>query len=204
MKNVVIACYHFSLPGCHFSLFHLEGEVISSYFLGLAWPLLYYPDRNSKGADQTAQMCRLFCTFVVCIWHKQGFPWRGSNMNTTSGSYGLQVIHLTASVEAEVNVDGCRNRCRNWGNVGLLYRAMLRQMQQKKQQIYYMYMYMSKFSLLYIDRFFLFLFGFYGPSKLFHSFWAESIIRWGENGRSQRKTTWPPASRTWLVSRDPS
>ena len=42
---------------------------------------------------------------------------------------------------------------------------------------------------------------FYGPSNLFHSFWAESIIRWGENGRSPRKTTWPPASRTWLVSR---
>ena len=43
------------------------------------------------------------------------------------------------------------------------------------------------------------LFGFYGPSRLFHSFWAQSIVRWGENGRSPRKTTWPPASRTWLV-----
>ena len=41
-----------------------------------------------------------------------------------------------------------------------------------------------------------FKFGFYGPSRLFHSFWAESIIRWGENGRSPRKTI---ASRTWLV-----
>ena len=30
------------------------------------------------------------------------------------------------------------------------------------------------------------------PSSLFHSFWAESIARWGENGRSPRKTTWPP------------
>ena len=27
-----------------------------------------------------------------------------------------------------------------------------------------------------------------------HSFWAESIVRWGENGRSPRKKTWPPAS----------
>ena len=26
--------------------------------------------------------------------------------------------------------------------------------------------------------------GHYGPSRLFHSFWAESIVRWGENGRS--------------------
>ena len=42
--------------------------------------------------------------------------------------------------------------------------------------------------------------GVYSPSRLFHSFWAESIVRWGENGRSLRKTTWPPASRTWLVS----
>ena len=39
MKNVVTAHYHFSLPGCHFSLFNLEGEVTSPYFLGLAWPL---------------------------------------------------------------------------------------------------------------------------------------------------------------------
>ena len=42
--------------------------------------------------------------------------------------------------------------------------------------------------------------GIYGPSKLFHSFWAGSIVRLGENGRSPRKTTWPLASRTWLVS----
>ena len=45
-----------------------------------------------------------------------------------------------------------------------------------------------------------FFFGFYGPSRLFHSFWAESVVRWGENVRSPRKTTWPPASRTLLVS----
>ena len=43
-------------------------------------------------------------------------------------------------------------------------------------------------------------FWFYGPSRLFHSFWAESIVRWGENRRSPRQTTWPPGSRTWLVS----
>ena len=49
---------------------------------------------------------------------------------------------------------------------------------------------------------FLFWFGFYGPSRLFHSFWTESIGRGDENGRSSRKTTWPPASRTWLVSLD--
>ena len=36
--------------------------------------------------------------------------------------------------------------------------------------------------------------------KFFHSFWAESIVRWGENRRSPRKTIWPPTSRTWLVS----
>ena len=49
------------------------------------------------------------------------------------------------------------------------------------------------------------LFGFYCPSRLVHSFWAEPItrwgVRWGENGRSPRKkNTWPSASRTWLVS----
>ena len=45
------------------------------------------------------------------------------------------------------------------------------------------------------------LFRFYGPSRLFHSFWAESIIRWGENGRfPPKKHTRPPVRRTWLVS----
>ena len=48
------------------------------------------------------------------------------------------------------------------------------------------------------------LFGFYSPSWLFHSFWANSIVRWGKNGKSPRKNTWPPGSRTWLVSSDPS
>ena len=33
---------------------------------------------NNKGADQTARMCRLICTFVVRIWHKQVFSWGGS------------------------------------------------------------------------------------------------------------------------------
>ena len=28
---------------------------------------------NKKGADQTAQMCRLICGFVVHIWQKQVF-----------------------------------------------------------------------------------------------------------------------------------
>ena len=39
--------------------------------------------------------------------------------------------------------------------------------------------------------------GFYSPSRLFHLFWARPIAR-DENGRSLRKTTWPPAGRTWL------
>ena len=30
-------------------------------------------------------------------------------------------------------------------------------------------------------------FGFYGPSRLFHSFWAESIVKWVENGRPREK-----------------
>ena len=43
-----------------------------------------------------------------------------------------------------------------------------------------------------------FLYGFYSPSKLFHSFWAESIVRWGENGRSPRKTTDHPQAELAL------
>ena len=38
---------------------------------------------------------------------------------------------------------------------------------------------------------FFFIYDFYGPSRSFHSFWAKSIIRWGEYGRSPRKTTCP-------------
>ena len=34
---------------------------------------------NNKGADQTAQMCKLICAFVVCIEQKQVFSWRSSN-----------------------------------------------------------------------------------------------------------------------------
>ena len=34
--------------------------------------MLYYPDTN-KAADQTAQIHRLICVFVVRIWHKSGF-----------------------------------------------------------------------------------------------------------------------------------
>ena len=34
---------------------------------------------NNIGADQTARMCRLICSFVVRIWPKQVFSWCGSN-----------------------------------------------------------------------------------------------------------------------------
>ena len=54
------------------------------------------------------------------------------------------------------------------------------------------------------SQFIYFLFGFYGPSRLFLSFWAKSVIRWGENGRSLRKTTESPASRTLRVSHEAS
>ena len=46
-----------------------------------------------------------------------------------------------------------------------------------------------------------FLFGFYGPSRLFRSFWSVSIVRWDMNRRAlKKKNTWPPASITWLFS----
>ena len=58
----------------------------------------------------------------------------------------------------------------------------------------------ERWSYLYISFqffFLFFLFEFYCPWRLFHSFWAESIARCGENRRSSRKTT---TSRTWLIS----
>ena len=41
-----------------------------------------------------------------------------------------------------------------------------------------------------------FLFVFYGPSRLFLSFWAESFVKWDE--KPPRKTTWPPAAELGL------
>ena len=41
---------------------------------------------NNKGADQTAQMCMLICGFVVRIWQKRVFLWRGSY--TLAGFHG--------------------------------------------------------------------------------------------------------------------
>ena len=40
----------------------------------------YYTNKtaNKKGADQTAQMRRLICAFVLRIWHKQVLWWCGS------------------------------------------------------------------------------------------------------------------------------
>ena len=42
-----------------------------SYMYYSVWPA------NNKGTDQTARMRRLICFFVVCIWLKQIFSWRG-------------------------------------------------------------------------------------------------------------------------------
>ena len=39
--------------------------------------VLYYPGSENNGADHTARMRRLICAFVVRIWHKQVFSWRG-------------------------------------------------------------------------------------------------------------------------------
>ena len=38
---------------------------------------------QQQGADQTARMHMLICAFVVYIWHKQVFSWRGSNNDYT-------------------------------------------------------------------------------------------------------------------------
>ena len=48
------------------------------------------------------------------------------------------------------------------------------------------------------DFYFYFVGG--GGELLIRWFWAESVLRWGQNGGSPRKTTSPPTSRTWLVS----
>ena len=49
----------------------------------------------------------------------------------------------------------------------------------------------------------LFWFFYYGQSRLFHSVWAESVIRWGENGRSPRKITSHPQAELGLSCMSP-
>ena len=66
------------------------------------------------------------------------------------------------------------------------------------QRIFRIFTVMSSV-ICFLLRLIFFLFEFFGPSILCHSFWTESIVRWVENGISPRKTTWPPTSRTWLV-----
>ena len=65
-----------------------------------------------------------------------------------------------------------------------------------------MYLFFLVFFFFLFFSFLFFFIGFCSPTRLFHLFWAESIVRWGENARSPRKNTWPPSCRTWLVSRE--
>ena len=43
-------------------------------------------------------------------------------------------------------------------------------------------------------------FGFTASQDYFTHFEPSQSLRWSKNGRSPRKNTWPPESRTWLVS----
>ena len=43
-----------------------------------------------------------------------------------------------------------------------------------------------------------FLIEFYGPSKLFHSFWSESIVRWGVTGDPREETPDHPQAELGL------
>ena len=55
-----------------------------------------------------------------------------------------------------------------------------------------------------MDDLLLFLFGFYGPSRLFHSFWAESIVRWGKKADLREKPPDHPQAELGCPVCDPS
>ena len=68
---------------------------------------------KNKGADQTARMHRLICDFVVRIWYKQVFSWRGSQLflpahkeefNTMKAALKETVEEMMASVNATVKI----------------------------------------------------------------------------------------------------
>ena len=50
---------------------------------------------NNKGADQTAWKRRLICAFVVRIWHKEVFSWRGSYSSVHSSFSGISRGHVS-------------------------------------------------------------------------------------------------------------
>ena len=65
---------------------------------------LYYPGSENKGADQTAQMRRLTCAFVVRIWHKQVFSWCGSNGSITT-VWNVQWNTASTMLQTDINVE---------------------------------------------------------------------------------------------------
>ena len=47
---------------------------------------------NNKGADQIVRVRRLICTFVVPIWQKQVFSWRGKHHERVDSSAKYHVL----------------------------------------------------------------------------------------------------------------
>ena len=129
-------------------------------------------------------MRRLICTFVVRIWHKTHFRMTGpiwqQQLRHCDTSNWVIKIKTKRKLKSPLSVFAKKY-------IILLYTLLK--------------MFKGKPNVFSISN------GATVSSKwndffvwLFHSFWAEPIIRLGENGRSLRKTTWPPASRTWLDS----
>ena len=58
---------------CNFLSFHLSHVKRKSVFGSVQSGKTHTKAAKNKGADQTAQMCRLICAFVVRIKHKQVF-----------------------------------------------------------------------------------------------------------------------------------
>ena len=59
---------------------------------------------NNKGVDQTAQMRRLTCAFVVRIWHKQVFSWCGSNGSIPT-VWNVQWNSASTMLQTDINVE---------------------------------------------------------------------------------------------------
>ena len=62
-------------------LFSYRDQLESCYFGFRKYRYYTTVEATNKGADQSARMRRLICTYVVRIWLKQLFPWRGSSIS---------------------------------------------------------------------------------------------------------------------------
>ena len=90
---------------------------------------------NNKGADQTAWMCRLICTFVVRKWWKQVFSWHGSFWYPYCLIANRNISRSTATLLSIGSVNICN------GRLGHFIRKLWHYLSAVKAKLYHLRFY---------------------------------------------------------------